>query len=262
MPEVKCEVCKKVFHVPPSRDKTARFCSMECKRNGVVRKPYKIQKTCQTCGKDFHVWPSRHKAGGGIYCSNECAIRNPGSAKTHYWKGSNRLPVSVGEMTKMYCDDGMTSNEIARHFGMSSGGVRNYLMRAGVTLRTNKEAQDLRAQQGKSTMDNNGHWKGGVNHSHGYRNIYCPDHPRASKRYVREHILVWERHNGVSLPQGYDVHHLNGIRDDNRIENLCAMPHNEHGKIHSKEIYKRRIHELEVVVANLKKELENYTLSD
>lgn len=257
MPEVKCEVCGNFFHVPPTRKMTARFCSMECKGKGVVRKANKIQKSCLVCGKIFYVWPSRHKAGGGIYCSNECAIRHPVAAATHYWKGSNRLPVSVEEMTKMYCDLKMTSGEIAVHFGMSQGGVRNYLMRAGIKLRTNKEAQDLRTEQGRSTMHNNGHWKGGVNHSHGYRNIYCPDHPRANKKYVREHILVWEKHNGKSLPSDWDVHHLNGIRDDNRPENLFALHHNDHGKIHSKVIYKDRICELESEIRNLKTRIDN-----
>jgi hypothetical protein len=67
-----------------------------------------------------------------------------------------------------------------------------------------------------------GAWKGGVVRSEsGYVVEYAPDHPRANMgRYVKQHHLVMERALERYLLPGESVHHRNGVRDDNRLENL------------------------------------------
>jgi len=37
---------------------------------------------------------------------------------------------------------------------------------------------------------------------------------------VLQHRIVWEQHHGRALHPFENIHHINGIRDDNRIENL------------------------------------------
>jgi len=69
----------------------------------------------------------------------------------------------------------------------------------------------------------------------GYIMQKAPYHPHANKRgYVPEHRLIIENHIGRYLvPRKEFVHHINQIRDDNRIENLQLQgSQNQHAKEH------------------------------
>jgi len=66
-------------------------------------------------------------------------------------------------------------------------------------------------------------WRGGRTRSHaGYVLVKLRGHPRSwdKKQYVLEHILVMEDFLGRHLLPNENVHHRNGVKDDNRIKNL------------------------------------------
>lgn len=46
------------------------------------------------------------------------------------------------------------------------------------------------------------------------------------------HRYVWEKEKG-KIPKGWDIHHINGIKSDNRIENLECLPKSEHTRKYS-----------------------------
>lgn len=46
------------------------------------------------------------------------------------------------------------------------------------------------------------------------------------------HRDVWEASNGT-IPEGYDIHHKDGNRMNNTIENLECLPKSEHTRLYS-----------------------------
>jgi len=50
---------------------------------------------------------------------------------------------------------------------------------------------------------------------------------------VLEHRHTWENHFG-KIPKGMVIHHINGNKKDNKIENLQMVTVKQHGELHQK----------------------------
>lgn len=113
---------------------------------------------------------------------------------------------------------------IAERWGCSPYMVRETARRAGFEIRPaggrKGKRNPLFGTTGRS-------WRGGrVPQPNGYVQVWvCDDDPMAvmrhgNRRYVFEHRLVMARHLGRPLVADESVHHINGDRADNRLENL------------------------------------------
>ena len=104
----------------------------------------------------------------------------------------------------------------------------------------------------QQSMEQNGRWKGGRVKSREYVDIRIPkDHPMISmspkgKNTIPEHRLVVALAIGRPLESWEHVHHINGIKNDNRLENLQIVSPDKHCSITA----------LEREVRRLRKELE------
>lgn len=116
--------------------------------------------------------------------------------------------------------DGVSQTRIGKDFGISQVKVGMLLRRMGVIAGK------------RNSGDKHGAWKGGVfKNSQGYVMEWVhPADPFGSQDgHVLQHRLVMMRHLGRALEPHETVHHINGNRADNRIENL-QLRNGKHGK--------------------------------
>ena len=68
---------------------------------------------------------------------------------------------------------------------------------------------------------------GSIDKSKGYKTVVGHGHPNAmgKKQRILEHVLIMSNHIGRPIKKGETIHHKNGVRDDNRIENLELWDH-------------------------------------
>lgn len=184
----------------------------------------------------------------------------------------NRLtPEEIAKAVDEYATGGITVCSLAAKYGISAGKMYYVLRDSGCSfshkwrkqMSSERRAEISRTHKGKTISEEQrrmisernscnynglngyGHTK---RHNRGYMLAYVPKHPNAhADGYVMFHTILMERAIGRYLTQDEVVHHVNHIRDDNRIENLRLMDKHEHRSMHMKERKMKRGNDLSIV---------------
>lgn len=117
-------------------------------------------------------------------------------------------------MTAAY-SSGMSLAQVAKAFATTRQNVYKMLSRRGVALRTPPARQSALFNGEKFTLRNNGYLG------------------RTTGDRAMMHRVVWEHHNGP-IPDGHDIHHIDGDRTNNVLSNLAMLPKADHTRHHQR----------------------------
>lgn len=190
---------------------------------------------CKLCNKEIRIKP--YLLNTKRYCSLNCRDK----ARSIFYKGENSPRWKGGKLSKIciVCNAQFQVFRCYAHRITHCSKKCFYKHRKGQSAwNKGKKLHYPVWNKNKKFLqisgENNHNWKGGKKSHSGYISILIPNHPFATKsRYVREHRLVAEKYLERFLEPNEHIHHINGIKNDNRPENLYVFTKQEHDNFHS-----------------------------
>jgi hypothetical protein len=137
---------------------------------------------------------------------------------------------SIRRLSTQECDSAIA----LYRSGHTQEGVAAIIGCSQIVVSRAMRARGVRVRKSAATGPDHGSWKGGVAKANGYLVEVLSEgdaHLRSMARpdgYALQHRLVMARSLGRPLGPSETVHHINGIKTDNRIENL-QLRQGKHG---------------------------------
>lgn len=191
-----------------------------------------MKTNCIICKKEFNVFPYKIRIGEGKFCSKKCAgaFRSNPESK---WKNNKWLR----EYYKNYARNVLKIKPRQKKVfvGLTCAGCGGTFFVSGHNKKEKIRKFCSRACSFKYRRDNIK--EGRTSCGNGYVLIKCSKHPMANNRgYIYLHRLVMEEKIGRYLTQDEVVHHIDGNKKNNSIENLMLFNSTkEHSAFHNKE---------------------------
>src|SRR3990167_7354777 len=127
----------------------------------------------------------------------------------HGFKHSEKTKRKISEAQKL----------IKNHSGRFQKGHKRSNGRKGITISAEHKEKISKAISGK----NNWNWKGGRIKHDGYIKVMVRNHHINFMKYDYEHRFIIENFLKRKLKPSEIIHHIDSIKDNNKIENLMVF---------------------------------------